>query len=123
MDDVRYDNENCYVHPIDTEVLAEPNQYSTYNCARGYRETMGVIKYRLPAPTMCLHCRARKFHRETSDMCCSNGKVVLRQIPYLAKLLNLVTDQQPWDDISDNIYDLTIMFSHSLQWEYVSMKV
>jgi hypothetical protein len=38
--------------------------------------------------TVCIHCGALKWQRETSTTCCKNGKVILTSLPLLPDYLN-----------------------------------
>ncbi|KAK8952560.1 hypothetical protein KSP39_PZI003646 [Platanthera zijinensis] len=63
------------------------------NIARNYRSSDNVRVFQLPQPTICPHCAARLFHKETKNLCCKLGKVILPAIPVPPQLLALYTDQ------------------------------
>ena len=66
-----------------------------HNCARNFHEIIGVTKLHLPAPTTCLHCRARLFHHETKDMCCLNGKTALPPVQSPPEMIELFSTETP----------------------------
>ncbi|XP_024186018.2 uncharacterized protein LOC112190772 [Rosa chinensis] len=63
------------------------------NCARDFNEGWGVPFCRLPALRTCPYCNARLFHRETFNLCCSKGNIVLPLIPSPPEMIQLFSDQ------------------------------
>lgn len=66
---------------------------TTYNYARDFHESQGVPLSQLPQPTMCQHCGARLFHRETTELCCKSGKTKLPSITAPVELIELFSEQ------------------------------
>lgn len=61
----------------------------TVNDAKNFFESAQFERFQLPAATFCKLCRAKKFARELSGLCCTNGKVVLTEVSISEKLRNL----------------------------------
>ncbi|KAL0006068.1 hypothetical protein SO802_013629 [Lithocarpus litseifolius] len=66
-----------------------------YNCAKDFKEGRETIRYQLPQPKTCRFCNARLFHRETSLMCCKDGKMSLPNIPICLEFMELICEQTP----------------------------
>ena len=64
-----------------------------YKRARDFQENSEMIRYHLLEPKTCQFYNARIFHRETSTMCCMNGRISLPNLPTLSELLELFRDQ------------------------------
>ncbi|XP_061993411.1 uncharacterized protein LOC133711277 [Rosa rugosa] len=64
-----------------------------HNCARDFNEGWGVPFCRLPALRTCPYCNARLFHRETFNLCCLKGNIVLPVIPSPPEMIQLFFDQ------------------------------
>ena len=52
-----------------------------------------LIQHTLPnlyaAGTVCVHCKAMRWHEERSTFCCGNGKITLPSIPSLPDAIEL----------------------------------
>ncbi|XP_075636671.1 uncharacterized protein LOC142608899 [Castanea sativa] len=66
-----------------------------YNCAKDFKEGIETIRYQLPQPKTCHFCNARLFHRETSSMCCKDGKISFPNIPICPEFMELICEQTP----------------------------
>ena len=64
-----------------------------YNCAKDFKEGRETIRYQLPQPKICHFCNARLFHRETSSMCCEDGKISLPNTPICPEFMELICEQ------------------------------
>ena len=66
-----------------------------YNCAKDFKEGRETIRYQLLQPKTCRSCNARLFHRETSSMCCKDGKKSLINIPICPEFMELICEETP----------------------------
>lgn len=80
--------------------LGDDNTAHVINCMRGrydsaknFKEGSDVIRYELLEPKECQFCNAQLFNRESSTICCVNGKISLPNIPIHPELLELFRDQ------------------------------
>uniref|UniRef100_A0A803KZG7 Helitron helicase-like domain-containing protein n=2 Tax=Chenopodium quinoa TaxID=63459 RepID=A0A803KZG7_CHEQI len=81
-----------HVNIVDERIIRQRvNPRSAIN----FHERRGVPNVQLCPPRLCSHCQARLFHKESSQICCMSGKIILPTIPVPAELLSLYTDQTP----------------------------
>lgn len=59
------------------------------NNAKNFLEFAQFERFGLTVTTFCVVCGAKKFVREPSGLCCTNGKVVLTEVDASEELKNL----------------------------------
>lgn len=75
--------------PVVVPNLRAPNR----NSARISTQITNVPRMELPPPTFCRHCHAKLFYKESKNLCCNNGKVIIPGIPTPPELFDLFTQQ------------------------------
>ncbi|KAK8948722.1 hypothetical protein KSP39_PZI005379 [Platanthera zijinensis] len=77
-----------------TEVRLPATHPSTHNpCAKNCYPATRVPKLHFLRPSACPYCHAKLFHKATSALCCSRGRVDVNHIPESTELLNLFIEQ------------------------------